>query len=819
MAVDGNILIRTKIDGKGFNDGMKSMMGGLGKLATALGVTFGIAGIVAFGKKSVETATEMEASWQGLNYILNANGRSIQRAKEFLEEYTEDGLVPMLNAQNAYRNMIARGYDTSQIEDMLKVFKDSSVYLRRSQYEIGESIEATTMGLRTERSILSDAAGIEQNMYKMWQSYAKQNGTTIANMTLAEKRVAEYNAVMQEGAIYAGAAAAYTETYAGRVAKLSAAMVSLKVSVGNALIPILNQLMPVLMNIVNWFTRLFNIVGRVLNMLFGTSVSAVDASPVEEAADAYGDMADEIDKAGKAAKGSLASFDKLNVLSQPSGGSGGDGGTPVIEEPEIPDSPIIEKLDELEERLRRFVEEVKAVFATGDISFISEWLSGAILSGINTLREKIQGVDFRGIVRGMAANLNLAIGGFDWKGVFGGLGGLLSDGVKGALDAVIGFVQGFDWGQFTGDVWDGIAGFLEGVDWGGIVSRVFELLGSALVAVATIIGTLAEKIDGVVQGIADYFREKIAEKGGDFWAGLWQGIKDAAVGIYEWIKEHVVKPFIDAFKKAFGIASPSTVMAEQGSYLIDGLKQGIVDAWGNIKVWFEEKILKPIKEAFKTAWDSIKKWAEDTWTDIRDAWNGASTWFVSSVIQPVKGFFEGLWQDVSGYFVNLWEGIKTVWSNVAGWFDTYVVSPIKSAVNSIIELVNGMISGIERGLNWVINGLNNIGFDIPSWLGGGHFGLNIPPVSFGRIPMLATGAVIPPNAPFAAILGDQKHGRNIEAPEDLLRQIVREEMGGMNSQPQTIHNVLKLDGRVVYESWDKENRRVGSSMLTKGASI
>lgn len=47
------------------------------------------------------------------------------------------------------------------------------------------------------------------------------------------------------------------------------------------------------------------------------------------------------------------------------------------------------------------------------------------------------------------------------------------------------------------------------------------------------------------------------------------------------------------------------------------------------------------------------------------------------------------------------------------------------------------------------------------------------------MPRLATGAVIPPNGEFLAVLGDQKHGRNLEAPEDLIRQIVREETAGM----------------------------------------
>ena len=185
-------------------------------------------------------------------------------------------------------------------------------------------------------------------------------------------------------------------------------------------------------------------------------------------------------------------------------------------------------------------------------------------------------------------------------------------------------------------------------------------------------------------------------------------------------------------------------------------------------------------------------------------------WFDENVIQPVVEFFKELWEDVSGYFVDLWEGIKNVWNDVAGWFKDNVINPI-------IGFINGLIGVVETAINWIVDGLNKISFDIPAWLGGGTFGINLTPVGFGRIPELAKGAVIPPNSEFLAILGDQKSGRNIETPENLLRQIMREEMRGMNSQPQTIHNVLKLDGRVLYESWDKENRRVGPSMVTKGS--
>lgn len=51
----------------------------------------------------------------------------------------------------------------------------------------------------------------------------------------------------------------------------------------------------------------------------------------------------------------------------------------------------------------------------------------------------------------------------------------------------------------------------------------------------------------------------------------------------------------------------------------------------------------------------------------------------------------------------------------------------------------------------------------------------------GDIPMLARGAVIPANKEFLAILGDQKQGRNLEAPEGLIRQIIREELHNAES--------------------------------------
>ena len=123
--------------------------------------------------------------------------------------------------------------------------------------------------------------------------------------------------------------------------------------------------------------------------------------------------------------------------------------------------------------------------------------------------------------------------------------------------------------------------------------------------------------------------------------------------------------------------------------------------------------------------------------------------------------------------------VKEIWQAVQNYWNTHIAKIFtgkfwldlaKNCGNGLISgfenAINGIITMFEKMINWIVDGINSIGFDIPDWLGGGHFGFDIPRVSFGRvsIPRLAQGAVIPPNKEFLAILGDQKQGTNIEAP-------------------------------------------------------
>lgn len=210
----------------------------------------------------------------------------------------------------------------------------------------------------------------------------------------------------------------------------------------------------------------------------------------------------------------------------------------------------------------------------------------------------------------------------------------------------------------------------------------------------------------------------MAEIGGFIVEGMLNGILDSLKSIGSWVKEHIFEPFINGFKNAFGIHSPSTVMAEMGGYIIQGLLNGLKNMWGSITSWIEDKV----------------SWIIDKFRSVKD---------------KVSGFFSGGGDSGESYSSRSYS----------------MRSPSAPAVHPAIE----KLSNIE-------------------------------------IPKLATGAVLPANREFLALVGDQKHGTNVEAPLDMIRQANREAVLGVlselgitgnlgNGNPQTLIVKLAADGR------------------------
>lgn len=227
-------------------------------------------------------------------------------------------------------------------------------------------------------------------------------------------------------------------------------------------------------------------------------------------------------------------------------------------------------------------------------------------------------------------------------------------------------------------------------------------------------------------------------------------------------------------------------------------------------------------------WTSIKEWISKTISSIDAAFEqhlanveagvAAAVDWVIEKWTAVKDWFRGLWEKVSSGAVAAWDGIKSAFKSVPEWFQSKfrdawqkvkdvfstggriwsgikegIENTFRAVVNAIIRGMNTIIAVPFNKINSMLNTIRNASF-----LGISPFqnlwGVN--PLPVPQIPMLARGAVIPANRKFLAVLGDQRNGNNLEAPESLLRQIVREEAGGAGSRYEFI---ARLDRRTLFD--------------------
>ena len=364
-----------------------------------------------------------------------------------------------------------------------------------------------------------------------------------------------------------------------------------------------------------------------------------------------------------------------------------------------------------------------------DWSLIGKTFASKWQAVIDYLYSFVTTFDWSGFGSSIGTSVNGWFDEIDW----GKAGTTISEGVKGLLDTAINFLQTVNWQGIGEKLWT----FISTIDWSGIATKLFKAIGSAIGGAVSVLWGF---IKDAVFSIRDYFTEKIQDCGGNIVEGLFTGIIDAFKGIGTWLYDHVLTPFIEGFKNCFGIHSPSKVMAEMGGYIIQGLYNAVSEGIAKIKEIFT-KLLNAIKGVFK----GIGKWFKKTFSD---AFSGVKT-ILNGIIMFVKGIFTGSWKKA-------WQGVKKIFKGV--WDTLYSV--VKAPINLIIGAVNKMTGAIESAVNWIIDGINSLSFDVPDWvpgIGGERFGFDLDTISIPEIPKLATGGLA--TAPTLAMVGDNRNAK------------------------------------------------------------
>lgn len=227
---------------------------------------------------------------------------------------------------------------------------------------------------------------------------------------------------------------------------------------------------------------------------------------------------------------------------------------------------------------------------TGQIDWaqLGYLFAAGLNAAFSTLGEFAATFDWVGFGTQLATSLSTFFQTFDWAGA----GTAISDIVIGILNALVTFITETDWWAFG----DGVATALEHIDWTTVANRLFAVIGAALGGIGAIIGGLIS--DGVVAA-KEYFQGKIEECGGNVVDGIFKGIIDAMKAVGTWVQNNVFKPFMDAFKSAFGIHSPSTVMAGMGQYLWEGFCNGIKEFFSDPVEFIRTNITDPFVNGVK----------------------------------------------------------------------------------------------------------------------------------------------------------------------------------------------------------------------------
>lgn len=794
MGADGSIIIDTRINTDGLNSGVVNAGNILNKLKTsikgvgvAIGAAFAVRTIIQFGKEASKAAREASDSMMGLRSILEGQGRSFSDAKKFIDEYIQDGLIPATDATTAYKNLASRGYDDTQIQQVMTALKDASAYGRQASYSMGEAVKSATEGLKDENSVLVDNAGVTKNVAKMWEDYARSIGTTSQNLTQQQKIQAEVSGILAETRFQTGDAARVASTLTGEIQRLSFGFNNFKIAVGNIVNPILKTFLPVINAALNAVTRFANAIATFVNNFFGTEMNmmssaaenvsaAVDtsAASTENLAGATEDAAKATKKAQKANKSYLSGLDDIKRFTSDNDTSSGATGGSSVKIPSA-SSGVSSELSTLPQKTNSVLTQVE--------------------SGFSRFANKIRGY-IEPLVEPVKRFVDIVGDALKWfyDEILAPLGSWTVNEVLPRFFETLGIVL-----EFVNEILDAAKPKFKWL-WDKVLEPLAKWTGDKFIKAWDLINKALRKFLDWIKELPDWgetadWLKKKWNDAGKYLDKVWKDMKSSAESSWNNTKNFfkntwnsiktLAKTTFDGVKKSLSTTWKDIKSAAELSW--NNTKTFLSNTWNGIKT-NAANFSSNVKTTVSNAWSAIKSSTSSAWSGIKStassAWNTMKT-TASSSFSGIKTTVNNAWTSIQQKATGSWSTISTkivgVLTNIstkASQMGTNVktafvnafnglVNLIKRPVNGVIGFINGMIRGVVNGINAILRAFNSLKVNIPSWVpgyGGRSLGFNFRMLTAPQIPYLAKGAVIPPNAPFMAMLGDQKRGTNIEAP-------------------------------------------------------
>ena len=803
-AADGSIIIDVRAN-------TQQATSALTKLAKLAATAFAVDKIIDFSKQAIQLGSDVA---EVQNVVDVAFGDMSSAVDEFAQNaITNFGMSELAAKRTASTYMaMASNMGLSQAEaaemslTLTGLTGDVASFYNISQELADIKLKSVFTG---ETETLKDL-GIVMTQANL-EAFALSQGITksISAMSQAELVTLRYNFVLDQLSLASGDFIRTQDSWANQTRILSMQWQQFMSIIGEALIQVLLPVVQTLNRIVSALIDMANAFNAAITAIFGGANTEITqtqdnvggvSSGIDEAVDNQNALTDATKETNKEQKKSIASFDEINKLTGNSasgsgGGTGGAAGGGLSKIETITSNDIVEST--AESKILKLIDRLKDAFSPLEDSFKKSF--AYISEGVEKLTNVFR--DMWNDIKSLGPPL------YDWFN--NEFMDFLNQFILTAGNVVGGLLDSA--AMVLSDIWN-IVIFPTLTKW---AVDILPLLTNIATQVLSVGDVLFENVKAVFDMIWQDAIAPAMQIIQDIWNDVWNSIIKfwntwgapifgqikAAISdttsVFVNIWNTILKPVLTTLGNTFTELWTLHLKPLLDNFLnfVGTLIEGALRIYNEFILplvdWFVNTFGPPISAAFQAVIDIFGRVVGA----IADGVSQILEW-LTSVIEFVVNVFTIDWNEA-------WDGISEAFSNIWDGF----VQTIKDALNIGISLVNKCIDWINEHLVIRIPKVT-----IPFL--GTFGGQEIRPFTIPNIPYLAQGAVIPPNREFLAVLGDQKQGNNIEAPESLIRRIVREETANLGGGEQTV--ILQLDrdqlGKVVYKLNKAETRRIGVNL-------
>jgi hypothetical protein len=921
MAADGSIIIDTKLDTSGIDNGVsriKQSFNSLGsavkKIGLLIGGAFAVGKLVQFGKECVALGSDLaevqnvvDVTFTTMSDKVNefaknamaSAGLSETMAKQYVGTFGAMSKSFGFSEAQAYDMSTALTQLTGDVASFYNISQDLA-YIKLKSVFTGETETLKDLGVVMTQSAL--------DQYALANGYGK----TTSAMTEQEKVALRLAFVQKKLSAASGDFIRTSDSWANQVRVMQLQMQSLKATIGQGLINIftpvikaINILLGKLATLANAFKSFTELItgkkssGATSAGIAGANIAETAdgyedaANNAEKLADATKDTAKETKKAKKESKDYLSTLDEIHKVSaddestssSPSGGTSSGAGIPNVGSVDYGNLADGENaLDKISESAKKLADLLKklwkpfqeawkkegkktidaAKFAFSSLGTLAKSVSKSIVEvWTNGTGTKMLETMLR-IAQNVLKKIGNIASGFADAWNKNNVGTQIIQNIANALLTVMQFVEKIaaDTATWAADLdfypllesisnlTTAFAPIIESI--GNVLEWIYRNI--VLPMLKWVIETGIPTIINLVSTMVNFFAENqpIIEAFGAILVGAFAATKISSLisvittsisGLIGFITGAgglipALKSIVLMLGGPVTIAIAAVIAAgillwknwdtvkkaakKLADYVVDRTKAMAEGAVEKIKDLKEKGIrfLGILRDEVKKIWEKMLTTTGEFTGKIRDgavlAYKGLKEKALS-VLENARDKMYGVWESIKSTAQDVWENLYSFVPNKVEEIRAAIVDKFVNAKNTVVDAFYGIRDTIREILNKVIGIANRAIGTVNGAIGGIEsaftFGPWEVPTPFGKkrigfkatfprvstIPYLAKGAVIPPRSEFLAVLGDQKNGKNLEAPEDLLRQIVREEAGGNQIGGGTFQFIAQVDRRTLFD--------------------